>query len=114
MNYKIIILFLLFCFKIQAQEKKDTISENKIEISSKTQTIYIIGGIVSTITKKDLAFSKKYNIQYHDFGCLAPINFEEYEIKNAIVFEKLNSEYGKHWQKEMKSSAMGFEKWKKK
>jgi hypothetical protein len=123
MYYKIIALFLFFCFQTQAQEKQIEIKsskfkvkdqETKIEVNSKTQIIYIIGGIASTITKEDLDFAKKYNIQYHDFGCLAPVNFEEYEIKNVFVFEKLNLEFGKHWQKEVKSSAMGFEKWRKK
>ena len=113
MNFKLIILVLLFNFTIQAQEKRqnDTI---KIEINSKTKTIYILGGIASVITKDDLAFSKKYNIQFHDFGCIAPTNFEEYEAKNALVFEYLNKSYGNQWQKEIKPSVLGFEKWKKK
>ncbi|MCK6608902.1 MAG: hypothetical protein L6Q46_11490 [Flavobacterium sp.] len=113
MNFKLIILVLLFNFTIQAQEKRqnDTI---KIEINSKTKTIYVLGGIASVITKDDLAFSKKYNIQFHDFGCIAPTNFEEYEAKNALVFEYLNKSYGNQWQKEIKPSVIGFEKWKKK
>lgn len=113
MNFKLIILVLLFNFTIQAQEKRqnDTI---KIEINSKTKTIYVLGGIASVITKNDLAFAKKYNIQFHDFGCIAPTNFEEYEAKNALVFEYLNKSYGNQWQKEIKPSVMGFEKWKKK
>ena len=113
MNFKLIILVLLFNFTIQAQEKRqnDTI---KIEINSKTKTIYVLGGIASVITKDDLAFAKKYNIQFHDFGCIAPTNFEEYEAKNALVFDFLNKSYGNQWQKEIKSSVLGFEKWKKK
>ena len=113
MNFKLIILVLLFNFTIQAQEKRqnDTI---KIEIKSKTKTIYVLGGIAPVITKDDLVFAKKYNIQFHDFGCIAPTNFEEYEAKNALVFEYLNKSYGNQWQKEIKPSVMGFEKWKKK
>ena len=113
MNFKQIVIFFLFCFTLQAQEKKqnDTI---KIEINSKTKTIYLLGGIASVITKEDLAFAKKYNVKFHDFGCIAPINFKEYEAKNALIFEHLNKVFGKQWQKEIKSSVMGFEKWKKK
>ncbi|MDP5001139.1 MAG: hypothetical protein NWQ15_04500, partial [Flavobacterium sp.] len=82
MNFKLTIIALLFCLALQAQEKKqnDTI---KIEINSKTKTIYVLGGIASVITKEDMAFAKKYNIQFHDFGCIAPTNFKEYETKNA-------------------------------
>lgn len=108
-----IILSILLCLTLQAQEKKqnDTI---KIEINSNTKTIYVLGGIASVITKEDLAFAKKYNVQFHDFGCIAPTNFEEYEVKNELVFNYLNKTYGKQWQKEIKSSVLGFEKWKMK
>jgi len=110
---QLIIATLLFSFSIQAQEKKlnDTI---KIEINSNTKTIYVLGGIASVITKEDLAFAKKYNIHFHDFGCIAPTNFEEYEAKNELFFEYLNKTYGSQWQKEIKPSVLGFEKWKKK
>ena len=110
---QLIIATLLFSFSIQAQEKKqnDTI---RIEINSNTKTIYVLGGIVSAITKEDLAFAKKYNIQFHDFGCIAPTNFEEYEEKNVLVFEYLNKAFGKQWQKEIKPSVLGFERWRKK
>jgi hypothetical protein len=108
-----ITLSILLCLILQAQEKKqnDTI---KIEINSNTKTIYVLGGIASVITKDDLAFAKKYNIQFHDFGCIAPTNFEEYEAKNALVFEYLNKTFGNQWQKEIKPSVLGFENWKKK
>ena len=112
MNFKLTFLLLLAFFGIQAQEKKqnDTI---KIEINSNTKTIYVLGGIASVITKEDLAFAKKYNIKFHDFGCIAPTNFEEYEVKNTLIFEYLNKIYGKQWQKEIKPSILGFEKWRK-
>jgi hypothetical protein len=109
----LIVVIFLFSFSIQAQEKKqnDTI---KIEVNSNTKTIYVLGGIASVITKEDLAFAKKYNVKFHDFGCIAPTNFEEYETKNELVFEYLNKSYGNQWQKEIKASVLGFEKWKKK
>ena len=110
---QLILTIFLISFALQAQEKKqnDTI---KIEFNSNTKTIYVLGGIASVITKEDLAFAKKYNIQFHDFGCIAPTNFKEYETKNELVFEYLNKIYGKQWQKEIKQSVMGFEKWRKK
>ena len=73
-----------------------------------------MGGIAASITKEDMEFAKKFGIIFHDFGCIAPLDFEEYESKNAQVFDWLNETYGTDWQKEMKSSALGFEKWKKK
>ena len=107
MNFKLIIIAVLFSFSIQAQEKKqnDTI---KIEINSNTKTIYVLGGIASVITKEDLAFAKKYNVRFHDFGCIAPTNFEKFEAKNELIFDFLNKTYGMQWQKEIKQSALGF------
>ncbi|MFD2909499.1 hypothetical protein ACFSX9_12235 [Flavobacterium ardleyense] len=107
------ILFLIFSFTINAQEKKQT-EPIKVEANQNTKTIYVLGGIASVITKEDLAFAKIYNLKFHDFGCLAPANFEFYESKNDLVFDFLNKTYGKKWQKEMKPNAMGFDKWKKK
>jgi len=111
-KFQLILAIILFSFAIQAQEKKQN-ETIKIEINSNTKIIYVLGGIASVITKEDLAFAKKYNIQFHDFGCIAPTNFEEYEAKNNLVFNFLNMNYGKQWQKEIKPSVLGFEKWKK-
>lgn len=111
---KLFTVLLFFSFQMQAQEKQLGPSSTKTLVKEvESRTIYIIGGIAATITEEDLAFAKKYNIQYHDFGCLAPINFKEYETINTKLFEKLNAEFGTNWQKEIKSSAMGFEKWRK-
>lgn len=115
MNKILIILSLFFLTNVNAQEKQLGPTTSKIIVKEKeTRTIYILGGIASSIAKEDLAFAKKHNIQYHDFGCLAPVNFEEYETINAKLFERLNKEFGLDWQKEVKVSAMGFDKWRKK
>ena len=113
MNFKRIIIAFFLSLTLHAQEKKQN-NTIKIEIKSNTKIIYILGGIASVITKEDLVFAKKYNIYFHDFGCIAPTNFEEYETKNELVFEYLNKTYGSQWQKEIKPSVLGFEKWKKK
>lgn len=112
--YTFLILFI--GMNSSAQEEKNKTSE--IEVLSHidinyTNTIYLIGGIASVITKEDIAFAKKYNIQYHDFGCLAPANMEKYEKLNAQVFEQLNKEFGSNWQKEIRKGILGYEKWKK-
>jgi hypothetical protein len=57
--------------------------------------IYVIGGIASTYSKEDIEFEKKYNVKFYDFGCIAPINFEEYELKNKQVFDSLKKKFWK-------------------
>ena len=90
------------------------LSQNKRHTSSIADERIVQTADNSDCTKEDLVFAKKYNIHFHDFGCIAPTNFKEYETKNQLVFEYLNKTYGKQWQKEIKQSVMGFEKWKKK
>lgn len=105
MKKTIAFLLILISFSINAQE-------NTNETKKPIKTIYVMGGIASTYTQKDIAFEKKYHIYYHDFGCLAPANFEEYETKNKTVFDELKKEFGLQWIKEIKFSAMGLNKWK--
>lgn len=101
MKLKFIILFIVISNWTYSQ---------KTEI----KTIYIIGGIASTVTKNDLDFSKKYNIHYHDFGCIMPLNYKEYEKLNILVFEYLKVKFGEKWEKEINTNALGLTKWLKK
>lgn len=86
------------------------VSEN---LNQNQKIIYVLGGIASIHTKEDIEFEKKHNVKYHDFGCVAPTNFEEFEVKNKKVFDSLSKEFGENWQKEIKVSSMGFSEWKK-
>lgn len=86
----------------------ETIDENK------QKTIYILGGWASVITEKEIEFSKKYNIKFHDFGCIHPENTEEYEKSNYKTFNYLNEKFGKQWQKEMNPNTLGYQNWLKK
>ena len=112
--YTFLILFIGISSSAQEEKNKDIKTEELSHADMNyTNTIYLLGGIASVITKEDIAFAKKYNIQFHDFGCLAPANMEKYEKLNAQVFEQLNKEFGTNWQKEIRKGILGFEKWKK-
>lgn len=86
--------------------------ENRNANASKT--IYLLGGWASVITEKEIVFSKKYNIQFHDFGCIHPENTEEYEQLNWQTFNYLNERFGKKWQQEINLNTLGFQNWLKK
>lgn len=76
--------------------------------------IYLLGGIVSAITQKEVDFSKKYSVLFLDFGCVPPTNLSYYEEQNFKAFDLLNIQFGPKWQEELKSSTLGFKKWKEK
>jgi hypothetical protein len=87
---------------------KFILKNHRFKLIKKTKTIYLLGGIAASLTKEDLEFANKYGFIFHDFGCIAPVDFEKYESKNAQVFDWLNETYGTDWQKEMKASCFGF------
>lgn len=89
--------------------------ENKFknDFKSGKLTLYLMGGIVSVIKKADMEFEKKYQINYHDFGCMPPNNFEFYEQYNQLVFNHLLKQHGREWIHMANINAFGFEKWKK-
>ena len=112
--FTFLILFIGVNSIAQHEKNKEfTISVSLNTEVNSTNTIYLLGGIAAVITKEDLEFAQKYNIQFHDFGCLAPVNISKYEQLNALVFEELNKTYGVNWQKEIRKGILGFEKWKK-
>ena len=82
------------------------------DLNTKNIKIYIIGGIISVITKEDLEFEKNYLLRYYDFGCTPPVNFETFEKYNQLVFDYLLKEYGKNWISSTNQNAFGFLKWK--
>lgn len=76
--------------------------------------IYLLGGIVSAISQKEIDFSKKYHVLFLDFGCVPPSNLEYYERLNFKAFDLLNIQFGPKWQEELKPTTLGFSKWKEK
>jgi hypothetical protein len=97
-----------------AQNNTHSVDETKsVQVKIKP-IIYLLGGIVSAVGEKEMLFAKKYNIVFHDFGCLAPTNLEAYEELNGKTFDLLNIQFGNKWQEELKPTALGFIKWKEK
>lgn len=85
-----------------------------IEQQINSKTIYILSGWASVTTEKEINFSKKYNVQFHDFGCIHPENIEEYEQLNWITFDYLKKTFGKKWRKEINPNTLGYQSWLKK
>ncbi len=84
----------------------------RADLEKNTLKLYTLGGFIRHNNDKDTAFREKYNITYHDFGCLAPINMEYYNDYNQMVFLYLKEKHGTEWEKYVRTSAMGLHKWK--
>jgi hypothetical protein len=61
----------------------------------------------------DSAFETKYNVRFHDYGCIGASNLNMMSY-NGIMFDFLESKYGKVWRKEIRKDAVGFKEWRKK
>lgn len=97
--------------------KRKKIIEPTTEVTDQqinSKKIYLLGGIASVITEKEINFSKKYNIQFHDLGCIHPEKSIEYEKSNCEIFNYLNEKFGKQWQKEINPYTLGLQNWLKK
>lgn len=98
---------------ILAQSAKESAKQKfEQDLNTKNIKIYLLGGIISVITKEDLEFEKNYKMRYYDFGCMPPANFEMFEKYNQLVFDYLLKEHGKNWISSTNQNAFGFLKWK--
>jgi hypothetical protein len=88
--------------------------EQKFEYDSNRSsfTIYTVGGLKPYNHETTEAFQKKFNISYHDFGCIAPVSMTFFETYNLLVFQHLQKQYGNDWQKDIRDNAIGINKWK--
>jgi hypothetical protein len=105
----LLIMITSFCFS--QKQRISCPKSNPAQVNSQQMKIYLLGGIVTAITQKEIDFSKKYNVQFHDFGCLAPTNLDYYEAINFRTFDLLNIQFGPKWQSEIKPTTLGFNKW---
>lgn len=108
-----------YCQDTQATEKKAPTAFKQITPEAKFKndverdsfTIYTVGGLKPYNHEETQAFEKKYNVTYHDFGCLAPGNMDFHSAYNRLVFQHFRTKWGNEWQKEIKDNAIGLYHW---
>ncbi|PVY36083.1 FEKKY domain-containing protein [Pontibacter virosus] len=76
------------------------------DIKKNKPRLLIVGGIAPVVYVHQEKFEKKYDVKYHDFGCVAP-NEKCIEQYNQVVFKFLDSRYGKKWRKEVRKDVVG-------
>ncbi|WP_405207102.1 carboxypeptidase-like regulatory domain-containing protein [Aquimarina sp. LLG6339-5] len=84
---------------INRQQALDHIEIGKINL-------LLSGGIAPVVYQSDEKFSKKYNLNFVEFGCEAVAEESLYEY-NKTVFEYLDKKYGKKWRKEIRKDIIG-------
>ncbi len=86
------------CNVFNEEKAKRDIGENKI-------TLLYNGAVYDTLTTADLAFQKKYNIQYIHF-IDAPMWLDCIRIYNSTIANYLDSKFGKNWRNDVKRTVM--------
>lgn len=112
----ITLAFTLLCITPGFSQFKQETPQSKLEndIKNNTITLYILGGIAARVYEGDAAFREKYQVKFHDFGCLAPLDIDFYKKYNQLVFDYFNKQYGTGWQAEIRPNIVGWENWKEK
>ena len=103
-----------------AQVKSDKALENSTvakakeraqsDLSKNTASLFIQGGIASTITAADRSFKKKYLVDIRDFGCIG-MNLAISTAYNQEVFKYLDSKFGKQWRTDVRQDIIGLKEY---
>lgn len=116
----LIFMILLFPATVVLAQSKPSVPDLTVQhkfdsdLRSNNIAVYIIGGLVSAIRSEERAFMKKYQVVYHDFGCVVPANIGYYARYNELLFDYLKARHGQTWQKEIHPNTLGFSNWIKK
>ncbi|AUC15797.1 hypothetical protein BTO06_11840 [Tenacibaculum sp. SZ-18] len=65
------------------------------------------GGMPDFDNEKDIAFQKKYSVEFFSQGCIRMGEDENEEEYNQTIFAYLDKKYGKKWRNEIRDGAIG-------
>ena len=71
------------------------------------------GGISPQVYDSDRIFEARYKVFYFDYGCIGPKD-ETAAAYSEVIFEHLDSLYGKKWRRQVRKDVLYFKKWKRK
>lgn len=94
----------------------DTVEEFRVfaknDIKYKKIKLFLVSGINPTQRENDDKFKNEFNIEYYDFGCVAPKN-ELIKAYNFEIFKHLSKKYGKSWLKNVRNDIVGLKEYEK-
>ncbi|MHA6249116.1 FEKKY domain-containing protein [Pontibacter sp. CAU 1760] len=76
------------------------------DIKYQRPRLLLVGGIAPVVYANQQKFEQRYDVAYHDFGCVAP-NEKCIALYNKVVFEYLDKRYGRKWRKEVRKDVIG-------
>lgn len=83
------------------------------DIQAHTPYLIILSGEAFTrLTPAHRAFEQRFNVKYHQVGCLVR-SVDEAVDYNTRVFAYLHTTYGKAWRRKIWASVAGWEEWKR-
>lgn len=65
------------------------------------------GGMPDFDNEIDIAFQKKYSVEFFSQGCIRMGEDENEEEFNQTIFTYLDKKYGKQWRNEIRNDAIG-------
>jgi hypothetical protein len=74
--------------------------------------LLLSGGIAPRVFTTDSAFQAKYQVYFHDEGCVSSGQHKVVGY-NHVMFEHLHAKCGAAWLKEVRADVVGLTAWKK-
>lgn len=90
-----------FC-EVQGDSALKDISEGRIKL-------LLQSGEAPVVYLADSAFQKKYNLIYHDYGCISEPRTCMLQY-NRTVFEYLDQTFGRRWRREVRKDVIGLKR----
>lgn len=69
------------------------------------------GGVASVVYAGQEQFSRKYGVDYDDFGCMAYCSDKQMAEYNTVIMDYLTVNYGSEWRKYVRKDVPGVDKY---
>lgn len=77
------------------------------DIKAGKARLAVQGGIAAVYFASDKVFLDKYKVGYDILGCVMPASVECLKTYNQTIFDHLNTNFGKGWQREVRKDVIG-------
>lgn len=77
------------------------------DIKAGKARLAVQGGIAAVYFASDKVFLDKYKVGYDILGCVMPDSVDCLATYNQTIFDHLNTNFGKGWQREVRKDVIG-------
>lgn len=69
------------------------------------------GGVAPVVYAEQEQFTRKYGVDYNDFGCMTYCSDKQMAEYNTVIMDYLTANYGNEWRKYVRKDVLGVDKY---